>query len=151
MNRQSNKITAIYCRLAYYCGNTDRATAWNQMERLGQYVAEQGLTNPELFCDWGFSGLDNNRPQFQRMIRAVEAGMVSNLVVRDYSRLGRDYQMCNRFVEVLLPRYGVTFHTVKDTHRVDFVAVGVGDKFSRFIYDQIGNLITGKSGKSPCG
>ena len=114
MDRQSNKITAVYCRLAHYDGDTDRATAWNQIEQLSQYATEQGLENPELFCDWGFSGLDSKRPQYQRMIRAVEAGSVSDLVVLDYSRLGRDYQMCNEFVEIFLPRHGVTLHTVKD-------------------------------------
>jgi len=114
MDRQSSKITAAYCRLAHYDGDMDKATAWNQMEQLTRYVTEQGLAAPELFCDWGFSGLDDKRPQYQRMIRAVEAGTVSNLVVWDYSRLGRDTQMCGQFVEVFLPRHGVTFHTVRD-------------------------------------
>ena len=114
MDRQSSKITAVYCRLAHYDGDMDRATAWNQKERLTRYATEQGLTNPELFCDWGFSGVDDKRPQYQRMIRAMEAGTVSDLVVLDYSRLGRDYQMCSRFVEVFLPQHGITFHAVKD-------------------------------------
>lgn len=114
MDRQSNKITAVYCRLAHYDDNMDRATAWNQMEQLTRYVTERGLATPKLFCDWGFSGINDKRPQYQRMIRAVEAGTVSDLVVRDYSRLGRDVQMCSKVVEVLLPRHGVTFHAVKD-------------------------------------
>ena len=114
MDRQSSKITAVYCRLAHYDGDMDKATAWNQMERLTRYATERGLTNPELFCDWGFSGVDDKRPQYQRMIRAMEAETVSDLIVLDYSRLGRDYQMCNRFVEVFLPQHGVTFHSVKD-------------------------------------
>lgn len=114
MDRQSSKITAVYCRLAHYDGDMDRAAAWNQTERLTRYAAEHGLTNPELFCDWGFSGVNSNRPQYQRMIRAIEAETVSDLVVLDYSRLGRDYQMCSRFVEVFLPQHGVTFHAVKD-------------------------------------
>lgn len=114
MNRQSSKITAVYCRLAHYVGDMDRAIAWNQMERLTQYATEQGLTNLELFCDWGFSGLDDKRPQYQQMIRAMEAGTVSDLVVLDYSCLGRDYQICSKFVDVFLPQHGITFHSVKD-------------------------------------
>lgn len=115
MNRQSNKITAVYCRLAHYDGgDMDRAAARNQIELLTRYAAERGLPAPVPFCDWGFSGIDGNRPQYQRMIRAVEAGMVSDLVVGDYSRLGRDVQMCSKFVEVFLPQHGVTFHAVKD-------------------------------------
>ena len=114
MNRQSNKITAIYCRLAHYRNDMDRDTAQIQMGRLIQYASEQNLKDPELFCDWGFSGLDDKRPEYQRMIRAIEAGNVSDLVVLDYSRLGRNYQKCSQFTEVFLPRYGVTFHAVKD-------------------------------------
>lgn len=49
------------------------------------------------------------------MIRAIEAGTVSDLVVQDYSRLGRNTQMCSKFVEIFLPRHGVTFHAVKDS------------------------------------
>ena len=115
MDRQSNKITAVYCRLAHYDDDMDRATAWNQMDQLTRYVSEQELATPELFCDWGFSGLNDKRPQYQRMIRAIEAGTVSDLVVQDYSRLGRNTQMCSKFVEIFLPRHGVTFHAVKDS------------------------------------
>ena len=114
MNRQSNKITALYCRMAHCNGKTDGYIQRGQMECLSRYVKERGLNNPQFFCDWGFSGVNDKRPQYQRMIRAGEAGKVSDLVVRDYSHLGRDVQMCSKFVEVLLPRYGVTFHAVKD-------------------------------------
>ena len=116
MDRQSNKIMAIYCRLARYneTEDLDRAIARNQVERLTQYAEEQGLKNPELFCDWGFSGITQDRPEYKRMIRAIEAGNVSDLVVLDYSRLGRGCQMCSRLVEVILPKHGVTFHAVRD-------------------------------------
>ena len=114
MNRQSNKITAVYCRLAHYKGDTDRDIAKVQVEQLTRYAAELGLENPELFCDWGFSGLDDKRPQYQRMLRAVGAGEVSSLVVWDHSRLGRDYQTCGELVEIILPRHSVTLHSVKE-------------------------------------
>lgn len=114
MDRQLNKITAVYCRLAHYDSNMDKDTAWIQMKKLTQYVAEQGLAAPELFCDWGFNGLDGKRPQYQRMIQAIESGTISDLVVWDHSCLGRDTKMCGQFVEVFVPRHGVTFHTVRD-------------------------------------
>ena len=40
MNRQSNKITAVYCRLAHYKGDTDRDIAKVQVEQLTRYAAE---------------------------------------------------------------------------------------------------------------
>lgn len=84
------------------------------MERLTQYAAAQGLENPELFCDWGFSSITQDRPEYKCMIRAIEAGNVSDLVVLDYSRLGRGYHTCSRLVEVILPKHGVTFHAVRN-------------------------------------
>lgn len=116
MDRQSSKITAIYCRPARYneAEDLDRAIARNQVERLTQYAAAQGLENPELFCDWGFSGITQGRPEYTRMIRAIEAGNVSDLVILNYSRLERGYHMCNRLVGIILPKHGVTFHAVRD-------------------------------------
>ena len=90
MNRQSEKITALYCRLASFT-EADILTAKNQMDRLAAYAAENGLQNPEFFCDWGFSGTNMERPEYQRMLHEVEAGRVNNLVVVSLCRLGRDY------------------------------------------------------------
>ena len=68
MNRQSNKTTALYCRLANFT-EADSLTAKNQMDRLAAYAAENGLQNPEFFCDWGFSGTNTGRPEYQRMLQ----------------------------------------------------------------------------------
>lgn len=112
MNRQSNKITALYCRMAHCDGDMDGYIQRGQMECLSRYVKEHGLSNPQFFCDWGFSGITPNRPQFQRMIQTVKAGNVSDLVVLDLSRLGRRHAGCGKLLERILPRHGVTLHTV---------------------------------------
>ncbi len=51
MNRQSDKTTALYCRLANFT-EMDSLTAKHQMDQLAAYAAENGLQNPEFFCDW---------------------------------------------------------------------------------------------------
>lgn len=116
MKRQSDKITALYCRLAHYDvgSELDALTGQNQQEALLKYAAEHGLENPKLFCDWGFSGTTFDRPEYQRMLREVMAGNVVNLVVNDFSRLGRNYPICGELLETILPMYGVSFHSVKD-------------------------------------
>lgn len=114
MYRQSEKITALYCRLALYSGEMDVSAAKNQMDRLSEYAEAHRLYNPRFFCDWGFSGTNDNRPEYQRMLREIEAGNVSDLVVSSFSRLSRSYMDCNKLIEDILPRYGVTFHSVKD-------------------------------------
>lgn len=114
MNRQSNKITALYCRLAHYNKDFDTHIAQNQQEILLQYAIDHGLENPCFYCDWGFSGATFDRPEFRSMLREVKAGNVTALVVKDRSRLGRDSFACAELVETTLPRCGVTFHTVQE-------------------------------------
>lgn len=115
MNRQStNKITALYCRLASFSTEMDALTARNQMERLSQYAEEHQLQNPVFFCDWGFSGTTQDRPEYQRMLREVEAERVSDLAVLSLGRLGRDYMAVHELMEHTLPRYHVTLHSIRD-------------------------------------
>lgn len=114
MNRQSNKITALYCRIAHYHSEMDALAARNQMERLTAYAAKNGLQNPKFFCDWGFSGTTTGRPEYQRMLWAVEAGNVSDLVVVNMNRLWREWAAGYEFFCSVLPRCGVTLHVLQD-------------------------------------
>ena len=113
MNRQSGKTTALYCRLASFT-EADILTAKNQMDRLAAYAAENGLQNPEFFCDWGFSGTNTERPEYQRMLREIEAGNVSDLVVVNMNRLWREWVARYEFFYSVLPRCGVTLHVLQD-------------------------------------
>ena len=84
------------------------------MDRLAAYAAENGLQNPEFFCDWGFSGTNTERPEYQRMLHEVEAGRVNNLVVVSLCRLGRDYMAIYELMEHTLPLHHVTLHSIQD-------------------------------------
>ena len=114
MNRQSNKITALYCRIGGPCGDMDELIHRNQMERLAGYAAVCGLQNPEFFCDWGFPGTTPKRPGYQRMLREIEAGNVSDLVVVNMNRLWREWAAGYEFFCSVLPRCGVTLHVLQD-------------------------------------
>lgn len=114
MNRQSNKITALYCRVGGSCGDMDGLIRRNQMERLAGYVAERGLQNPEFFCDWGFLGTTPERPEYQRMLREIDAGNVSDLVVVNLDRLWREREAGYEFFRSVLPNHGVTLHILQD-------------------------------------
>ena len=114
MNRQSNKITALYCRVGGSCGDMDRLTHRSQMERLAGYAAERGLQNPEFFCDWGFLGTTPERPEYQRMLREIDAGNVSDLVVVNLDRLWREREAGYEFFCSVLPNHGVTLHILQD-------------------------------------
>lgn len=114
MDRQSNKITALYCRMAHYHGDIDALTARNQMERLAAYAAEAGFQNPEFFCDWGFSGATAERPEYQRMLRATEAGKVSDLVALNVSRLCRNLIAWHKLFDLALRQFNVTLHIIQE-------------------------------------
>ena len=114
MNRQSNKITALYCRMGALCGDMDVLIRRNQMERLARYAAGHELQNPAFFCDWGFPGTTPERPEYQRMLREIEAGNVSDLIVVNSSRLWRELEDGYKFFYSTLPRCGVTLHILQD-------------------------------------
>ena len=114
MDRQSNKITALYCRMAHYFTDADTLAGRCQMETLSQYAADHHLENPQFYCDWGVSGISSNRPEHRRMLQDVIAGSVSNLVVLNLSRLSRNSTTCWELIGMVLPPRGIVFHSVQD-------------------------------------
>lgn len=114
MDRQSNKITALYCRMAHYFTDADILAGRCQMEILSRYAAGHHLENPQFYCDWGVSGITADRPEYQRMLQDVIAGNVSNLVVLNLSRLSRNSTACWELISIVLPPRGIVFHSVQD-------------------------------------
>ena len=71
---------------------------------LSKYAADNGFTNPVFFIDDGVSGVTFDRPNFNRMIAEIEAGNVATVIVKDMSRLGRDYLKVGYYTETLWTR-----------------------------------------------
>ena len=85
MNRQSDKITAIYCRLSRddeLAGESNSIV--NQKAILKKYAQEQGFRNIQFFVDDGYSGANFNRPDWKRMIELVENDKVGVIIAKDY-------------------------------------------------------------------
>ena len=102
--KQQDRITALYCRLSRddeYSG--DSVSIQTQKAMLSQYAEEKGFLNCEFFVDDGYSGTNFNRPDFQRMISLVKQGKVGAVIVKDLSRLGRNYLMTGNYTEVISP------------------------------------------------
>ena len=95
MIRQSYKITALYCRIDHGSRSAMSAVyAQNQQKRLVYYAKEQRLHNLQIFCDRGYSGCNIDRPEYQKMLAAIRADQVSDVVVMDLSRLNRNSANC---------------------------------------------------------
>ena len=115
MNQQPEKITALYCRLSQddaLDGESNSIT--NQKALLSKYAADHGFRNTRFFVDDGFSGTSFQRPGFQEMMRYVEDYSVSAVIVKDLSRLGREYSYMGRLQDFIFPAYDVRFTAIND-------------------------------------
>ncbi len=109
------KITALYCRLSRDDENEgDSNSIVNQKAILGKYASEKGFPNPQFYVDDGYSGTNFNRPDFMRLMEDVNAGNVGTIIVKDMSRLGRDYLKVGVYTEITFPDAGVRFIAIND-------------------------------------
>ena len=87
-----NLITAIYCRLSQEDDLQGESNSIkNQKLILQQYAEQHRFPNIQFYVDDGYSGANFNRPDFKRMMNDIEHGKVGIVIVKDQSRLGRDY------------------------------------------------------------
>lgn len=115
-----NKITALYCRYSRDDGQeTENASITHQRALLKEYAESNGLTNLHYYADDGYTGTDFNRPDFQRMMNDVKSGLVSTILVKDMSRIGRNYILVGQLTEFILPEYCVRIIGVTDNFDSD--------------------------------
>ena len=113
--KQSEKITAIYCRLSRddeLAGESNSIS--NQKSIISKFCRDNGLKNLQYFVDDGYSGTNFNRPAWTELLDKIENGEVGTLVVKDMSRLGRDYLKVGFYTEVLFVEKGVRFIAINN-------------------------------------
>lgn len=111
----NNLITALYCRLSQkdeLQGESNSIT--NQKLILQKYAEEHRFPNIQFYVDDGYSGANFNRPDFKRMMADVECGKVGIVIVKDQSRLGRDYLQTGMLMEITFPQFDVRFIAIND-------------------------------------
>ena len=111
---RNEKITPLYERLSRddeLQGESNSIS--NQKQMLEDFASRNGLPNPTHFTDDGISGTRFDRPGFLAMMEEVEAGRVEAIVIKDMSRLGRDYLKVGQVMEVLRQR-GVRLIAIND-------------------------------------
>jgi len=115
MKQQLNQIDALYCRLSrddeVY---GDSSSIQTQKAMLSNYAKQNNLDNPVFFVDDGYSGTNFDRPDFQRLIGLIERGQVRSVLVKDLSRLGREYLQTGHYIENYFPDHDVRFIATED-------------------------------------
>lgn len=114
----NGKITALYERLSRDDDLTgDSNSIINQKKMLEDYAKANGFTNCVHFTDDGWSGGSFDRPSWKRMIEDIEKGEIAAVLVKDLSRVGRDYLQVGFYTEVMFREKGVRFIAI--TNGVD--------------------------------
>ena len=107
------KITALYERLSRDDElSGDSSSIANQKIYLESYATSHGYTNLRHYTDDGWSGGNFDRPDWKRLIADIEAGKVGTVLVKDMSRVGRDYLQTGFYTEVFFREHGVHFIAV---------------------------------------
>ncbi len=114
---QSNNvgITALYCRLSRD-DRTDKESnsIANQKKLLAQKAKELGLSNTKYYVDDGYTGTNFNRPGFQDLLDDIDMGYISTIMVKDLSRLGRDYVSVGHYTDSFFPDHNIRFIAIND-------------------------------------
>ena len=114
----NGKITALYERLSRDDDLTgDSNSIINQKKMLEDYAKANGFTNCVHFTDDGWSGGSFDRPSWKRMIEGIGKGEIAAVLVKDLSRVGRDYLQVGFYTEVMFREKGVRFIAI--TNGVD--------------------------------
>ncbi len=108
-------ITALYCRLSRDDGtDNDSNSIINQKKLLQKYAKEHRFSNTRNYVDDGYTGTNFNRPGFQKLLEDIDMGYVSVVIVKDMSRIGRDYLQVGFYTDTYFPDRDIRFIAVND-------------------------------------
>ena len=106
---------AIYCRLSKDDDlDGESASIANQRDMLEKYCEKQGWEVVAVYQDDGYTGLNMERPDLKRMLKAIERRQINLVITKDLSRLGRNYLQTGTLIEDFFPRHGVRYIAMND-------------------------------------
>ena len=115
MKKQTDRITALYCRLSRDDEQDGLSgSIKNQQSILEKYAKENGFKNTKVFIDDGWSGTNFARPAFMEIMELAEQGRIENLIVKDHSRLGRNRLVVGQLLEEDFDRLDVRYIAIMD-------------------------------------
>ena len=113
--KQVTGMTALYCRLSRDDGGDKESNSIaNQRKMLQAYAKDHHFGSTKFYTDDGFTGTNFRRPGFQQLLEDIEMGYVSTVIVKDLSRLGREYLQVGYYTESYFPDHNVRFIAIND-------------------------------------
>ena len=110
-----DNITALYARLSQEDAlDGESNSIANQKKILLKYAIDNDFPNPTLFVDDGVSGVTFDRPGWNEMIRLAEMGKVKTVIVKDMSRMGRDYLKVGYYTESFFAERDIRYIAIND-------------------------------------
>lgn len=111
----SPKYTVLYGRLSQEDARLgDSNSIMNQRLLMERYAQDNGFENTIFLADDGYSGTNFESPSWKKVIGLIENREVDTLIVKDMSRLGREYLQVGHLTELYLPEKGVRFIAIND-------------------------------------
>lgn len=108
-------LAGVYCRLSKEDGDKEESDSIaHQRDMLTDYCRKQGWQIYSVYQDDGYSGLNQDRPDFQRLLQDVRDKKINLVITKDYSRLGRNHIETSRLTEEFFPRNGVRYIALND-------------------------------------
>ena len=149
---------AIYIRLSVEDGDDkiESNSISNQRKMLSMFInGEKDLVLVDYYVDDGYSGTNFDRPDFKRMLVDIKNGKIDAVIVKDLSRLGRNYIEVGNYIEQIFPLYNIRFIAVndnidsyKDPSSVNNIIVPfknlMNDEYCRDISNKVKSITTAK-------
>lgn len=130
------RYTILYVRISKDDdADGDSNSITTQLAILQKYANDHAYQNIKVIKDDGYSGTNFNRPGFQEMLALVKSRQVERILVKDLSRLGRNYIETGRFIDLEFPRYNTQFIAVNE----NFDSNG-GDRFLVAVWNLLNEL-----------
>lgn len=115
LSNPSEARAAIYCRLSKDDEKVGESESiQNQRAMLERYCEQQGFEVVAVYQDDGYTGLNMNRPDVNRMLKAIERNQIDVVLTKDMSRLSRDYVQIGKLIEEFFPKNSVRYISVND-------------------------------------
>lgn len=144
---------AIYLRLSrddedIDGSKTESNSISSQRDMIRGFIRKQDdMEIYDIYVDDGYSGANFDRPEFKRMMKDIEAGNVDCVIVKDLSRLGRDYIEAGRLIQKTFPAFSVRFIALTDhfdSLTADYNETSLVVPVKNFVNDSYSRDISGK-------